>query len=37
MRLAEARFSKDLDLPRLGELSPEQAVAELRELTTRRR
>lgn len=30
MRLAQARFSKDLGLLRLGELSPEQAIAELR-------
>lgn len=36
MRLAQARFSKDLDLLRLGELSPEQAIAELRELTAAR-
>ena len=33
MRLADARFSKDLDLLHLGELTAEQAVAELRELT----
>ena len=36
MRLADARFSKDLDLLHLGELSPEQAIAELRELTAPR-
>lgn len=36
MRLADARFSKDLDLLRLGELSPEQALGELRELTAAR-
>jgi predicted nucleotidyltransferase component of viral defense system len=34
MRLAKARFSKDLDLLRLGELSPEEAISELRVLTT---
>lgn len=33
MRLADARFSKDLDLLRMGALSPEQAIVELRELT----
>lgn len=33
MRLAEARFSKDLDLLHLGELSAEEAIAELRDLT----
>jgi len=36
MRLGDARFSKDLDLLRLGTLSPEQAIAELRELTAAR-
>lgn len=36
MRLADARFSKDLDLLRMGTLSPEQAIVELRELTTPR-
>lgn len=36
MRLADARFSKDLDLLRLGDLSPEQAIAELREITAPR-
>lgn len=34
MRLANARFSKDLDLLHMGTLSPEQAIIELRELTT---
>ena len=33
MRLAQARFSKDLDLLHLGELSPDEAIAELRALT----
>jgi predicted nucleotidyltransferase component of viral defense system len=33
MRLAKARFSKDLDLLHLGELSPAEAIAELRALT----
>jgi hypothetical protein len=33
IRLADARFSKDLDLLRLGELNTQQAIAELRELT----
>lgn len=36
MRLADARFSKDLDLLRMGRLSPEQAIVELRELTVPR-
>lgn len=36
MRLADARFSKDLDLLRLGKLSPDQAIVELRELTAPR-
>ncbi len=36
MRLADARFSKDLDLLRLGELSPDEAIAELRALTAPR-
>ena len=36
MRLADARFSKDLDLLRLGTLSPAQAIRELRELTAPR-
>jgi len=36
MRLADARSSKDLDLLRLGELQPDQAVAELREITAAR-
>ncbi|MFW6641864.1 nucleotidyl transferase AbiEii/AbiGii toxin family protein, partial [Nocardiopsis algeriensis] len=36
MRLAEARFSKDLDLLHLGDLSPDAAVAELRALTAPR-
>ena len=36
MRLAEARFSKDLDLLHLGELSAEEAIAELRDLTASR-
>ena len=33
MRLTEARFSRDLDLLHLGELSPTEAVEELRMLT----
>lgn len=33
MRLADARFSKDLDLLRLGEQSVEDAITELRTLT----
>ena len=33
MRLPEARFSRDLDLLHLGEISAEEAVAELRTLT----
>lgn len=33
MRLAQARFSKDLDLLHLGELTPGEAIAELRSLT----
>ena len=37
MRLADARFSRDLDLLRLGTLNPEQAIKELRELTTPQR
>ncbi|WP_297737270.1 nucleotidyl transferase AbiEii/AbiGii toxin family protein [Nocardioides sp.] len=36
MRLAEARFSKDLDLLHLGEVTPDQAIAELRSLTAAR-
>lgn len=36
MRLADARSSKDLDLLRLGEIDPDQAVAELREITRAR-
>jgi predicted nucleotidyltransferase component of viral defense system len=36
MRLAEARFSKDLDLLNLGELSADEAIAELRRLTAPR-
>lgn len=36
MRLVEARFSRDLDLLRLGTLGPEQAISELRELTAPR-
>ena len=36
MRLAEARFSKDLDLLHLGELSPDEAIAELRTLAAPR-
>lgn len=36
MRLTGARFSKDLDLLHLGELSPELAILELRELTAAR-
>lgn len=36
MRLAGARFSKDLDLLRMGKLSPDQAIVELRELTAPR-
>lgn len=36
MRLAGARFSKDLDLLHLGELSPEEEIAELRALTAPR-
>lgn len=36
MRLAEARFSKDLDLLHLGEVSPDEAIAELRSLTAAR-
>jgi hypothetical protein len=36
MRLAEARFSKDLDLLHLGEVSPDEAIAELRSLTVPR-
>jgi hypothetical protein len=36
MRLAQARFSKDLDLLHLGELSPDEAIAELRVLTAPR-
>lgn len=36
MRLAEARFSKDLDLLHLGEVSPDDAIAELRSLTAPR-
>ena len=36
MRLAGARFSRDLDLFHLGEVGPEQAIAELRELTASR-
>ncbi len=34
MRLANARFSKDLDLVHLGEVSPTDAIAELRAATT---
>ncbi len=37
MRLAEARFSKDLDLLHLGEVSPDDAIAELRSLTASRK
>lgn len=33
IRLAEARFSKDLDLLRLGAISPAEAITELRLLT----
>lgn len=36
MRLAEARSSKDLDLLHLGEVDPDEAIAELRELTAPR-
>jgi hypothetical protein len=36
MRLTEARFSKDLDLMHLGELSAEDALAELRAITAPR-
>ena len=36
MRLADARFSRDLDLLRLGELSSDEAIAELRQLTAPR-
>ena len=36
MRLADARSSKDLDLLRLDEVDPEDAIAELRELTAPR-
>lgn len=36
MRLAGARFSKDLDLLHLGELTAEQSVAELRQSTAPR-
>jgi hypothetical protein len=36
IRLAGARFSKDLDLLHLGEVSPEEAIAELRSLTAAR-
>lgn len=36
MRLAEARFSKDLDLLHLGEVSPDEAIGELRSLTAPR-
>lgn len=36
MRLTGARFSKDLDLLRLGELTATEAVAELRRLTAAR-
>ncbi len=33
MRMTEARFSQDLDLLRLGSLTYDQAIAELRDLT----
>ena len=36
IRLTDARFSKDLDLLHLGELSSEEAIAELRVLTAPR-
>lgn len=36
MRLADARSSKDLDLLHLGEVEPEEAIAELREFTAPR-
>jgi predicted nucleotidyltransferase component of viral defense system len=36
MRLTEARFSKDLDLLHMGELPPDAAISELRELTAPR-
>lgn len=36
MRLADARFSKDLDLLRMGQTSPDSAIAELRALTAPR-
>ncbi|MFD6860313.1 nucleotidyl transferase AbiEii/AbiGii toxin family protein [Rhodococcus sp. NPDC060090] len=36
MRLTQARFSKDLDLLRLGEITPDAAIAELRDLTAPR-
>lgn len=36
MRLVDARFSKDLDLLRLGDLTSEQAIREWRELTAPR-
>lgn len=36
MRLAEARFSKDLDLLHMGEASPDDAIAELRTLSAPR-
>lgn len=36
VRLADARFSKDLDLLRVGEISADRAISELTELTTPR-